>query len=69
MEPIMTIKNTTATPLSQHDISSKLSSHLMTYVVVMLLGFSILAVAGHAQTPTLHGAAHDTRHATGFPCH
>jgi cobalt transporter subunit CbtB len=69
MEPNMTIKNTTATPQSQHDISSKLSSRLMTYVVVMLLGFSILAVAGHAQTPTLHGAAHDTRHATGFPCH
>jgi len=59
----------TATTLSQKDVSSNLSSRLVTYVAVMLLGVSILAVAGHAQTPTLHGAAHDTRHATGFPCH
>ena len=44
-------------------------SQLLAYVAVIFLGFSILAVAGHAQAPSLHGAAHDTRHATGFPCH
>lgn len=33
------------------------------------LGLALLAVAGFAQTQVLHGAAHDTRHATGFPCH
>jgi len=64
----MTTKDTAATTLSQN-ISSNISNRLVTYVAVMLLGFSILAVAGHAQTPGLHGAAHDTRHATGFPCH
>ena len=69
MELNMTTKHTAATTLSQNDVSSNLSSRLVTYVAVMLLGVSILAVAGHAQTPTLHGAAHDTRHATGFPCH
>ena len=69
MEPNMKTNYFTATTLSQTDVSSNLSSRLVTYVAVMLLGVSILAVAGHAQTPTLHGAAHDTRHATGFPCH
>ena len=44
-------------------------SQLWAYIAVIFLGFSILAVAGHAQSPSLHGAAHDTRHATGFPCH
>ena len=38
-------------------------------IMAIMLGVSVLAVAGHAQSPTLHGAAHDTRHATGFPCH
>lgn len=33
------------------------------------LGAVLLFLAGHAQSATLHGAAHDTRHATGFPCH
>ena len=69
MEPNMKTNYFTATTLSQNDVSSNLSSRLVTYVAVMLLGVSILAVAGHAQTPTLHGAAHDTRHGTGFPCH
>jgi cobalt transporter subunit CbtB len=34
-----------------------------------LMGLVILVVAGHAQSATLHEAAHDVRHATGFPCH
>jgi len=36
---------------------------------VALLGGLIVFVAGHAQSGTLHDAAHDVRHATGFPCH
>lgn len=34
-----------------------------------LVGLSLISISGHVQTETLHGAAHDTRHATGFPCH
>ncbi|MGC6485074.1 MAG: CbtB domain-containing protein [Candidatus Puniceispirillales bacterium] len=41
----------------------------MMLVFAALLGLSIISLAGHVQTETLHGAAHDTRHATGFPCH
>lgn len=34
-----------------------------------LLGLGIVWVAGHVQAGALHDAAHDMRHATGFPCH
>jgi len=33
------------------------------------LGFAMLYVAGFAQSAVLHNAAHDVRHAAGFPCH
>jgi cobalt transporter subunit CbtB len=35
----------------------------------LVLGAAILIMAGHLQASTLHNAAHDTRHANGFPCH
>ncbi len=35
----------------------------------ILLGLAIVFVAGHVQATALHDAAHDVRHATGFPCH
>ena len=34
-----------------------------------LIGLSIISVVGHVQAAALHDAAHDVRHATGFPCH
>ncbi len=38
-------------------------------VFAALLGLSIIVIAGHVQAQALHDAAHDVRHATGFPCH
>lgn len=38
-------------------------------IAVMAIGVTLMFVAGHAQSATLHDAAHDMRHATGFPCH
>ncbi|MEP1521814.1 CbtB-domain containing protein [Ascidiaceihabitans sp.] len=35
----------------------------------LVLGAGILVLAGHVQAAALHDAAHDVRHATGFPCH
>lgn len=35
----------------------------------VVLGFGIIALTGHVQVSALHDAAHDVRHATGFPCH
>ncbi len=36
---------------------------------VAVLGVAIMALTGHVQAGALHDAAHDMRHATGFPCH
>ena len=45
------------------------STALISALFVAVLGATILFVAGHAQSAALHDAAHDVRHATGFPCH
>lgn len=34
-----------------------------------LIGLAIIVMSGHVQAAALHDAAHDVRHATGFPCH
>jgi cobalt transporter subunit CbtB len=49
--------------------SAKAASGLLSIALVALVGATLLFVAGHAQSATLHDAAHDMRHATGFPCH
>jgi cobalt transporter subunit CbtB len=33
------------------------------------LGLAILYLVGFSSFPRAHNAAHDTRHANGFPCH
>ena len=38
-------------------------------VFAALIGLAIVSITGHVQASTLHDAAHDVRHATGFPCH
>ncbi len=35
----------------------------------LVLGIAMVTMTGHLQANTLHDAAHDMRHATGFPCH
>lgn len=45
------------------------TSPLVAALFVAALGAALLFVAGHAQSAALHDAAHDVRHATGFPCH
>lgn len=42
---------------------------LLAVLFMAVLGGGLLFAAGHAQSATLHDAAHDVRHATGFPCH
>lgn len=49
--------------------AAKTSTGLLSILFVALVGATVLFVAGHAQSATLHDAAHDMRHATGFPCH
>ena len=38
-------------------------------LVSLLLGAAFLFGTGFAQIPSVHNAAHDARHAAGFPCH
>lgn len=38
-------------------------------VGLMLLGITIVYLVGFLSVPEVHNATHDTRHATGFPCH
>jgi cobalt transporter subunit CbtB len=37
--------------------------------LAVLIGMVLIVLAGHVQADALHAAAHDVRHATGFPCH
>ncbi|TNF19406.1 MAG: CbtB-domain containing protein [Rhodobacteraceae bacterium] len=45
------------------------SSPLVAVILAAVLGLGLITVTGHVQASTLHDAAHDVRHATGFPCH
>ena len=49
--------------------AAKTSTGLLSILFVALIGTTVMFVAGHAQSAALHDAAHDMRHATGFPCH
>lgn len=47
----------------------KTSSDAFVIAFVAFIGLGVVFLAGHAQSATLHDAAHDVRHAAGFPCH
>ena len=49
--------------------AAKSGTTLASIIFAALIGATIIFFAGHAQSATLHDAAHDMRHATGFPCH
>ena len=48
---------------------SLINSNMMAIIFAAFVGLSIVAITGHVQASALHNAAHDMRHATGFPCH
>ena len=58
----------TATAHRAATISTTISTSLQ-LAAAFLLGTVILYGAAFAQTPAAHNAAHDMRHAQGFPCH
>lgn len=49
--------------------TAKTASSLLSITFVALIGASLVLLSGFAQSQTLHDAAHDMRHSTGFPCH
>ena len=40
-----------------------------TGLICLFLGLGLVAGVGFAGPELIHNAAHDTRHAVGFPCH
>ena len=44
-------------------------SGVMAITCAFFVGLLLVHVAGHLQAHSIHGAAHDVRHSTGFPCH
>lgn len=48
---------------------SSTRTEIFSIALAAMLGLGVIFVVGHVQAHTLHEAAHDVRHATGFPCH
>ena len=44
-------------------------AHLLPALGVLLFGLVVLYGVGFSTQSLAHNAAHDTRHANGFPCH
>ena len=44
-------------------------SSVQSILCTAVVGAFLIFVAGFSQPDALHAATHDTRHATGFPCH
>jgi len=38
-------------------------------LAVLFIGVVVVYAVGFSSVPLAHNAAHDTRHASGFPCH
>jgi cobalt transporter subunit CbtB len=50
-------------------VSTTRSTPLVQILAAMTVGVVLVFASGFAQSQTLHDAAHDMRHSTGFPCH
>ena len=50
-------------------VTAQRSPKIFAVLGAALLGLTMIVLAGHVQAAALHDAAHDVRHATGFPCH
>ncbi|WP_114287638.1 CbtB domain-containing protein [Candidatus Halocynthiibacter alkanivorans] len=44
-------------------------TNIMPILGAALIGLTLMFAAGNLQASSLHDAAHDMRHAVGFPCH
>lgn len=60
--------NATTTTTTTRAGSAALSPRLQA-LLAAVLGLFVVAGVGFSHLPALHNAAHDVRHANGFPCH
>ncbi len=49
--------------------SRLVSARIISAVVAIALGMTILSIVGFGPNDFIHAAAHDVRHSAGFPCH
>ena len=49
--------------------AAAVSDRLAAILVAAFFGLGLVYASGFATPTVLHNAAHDMRHATGFPCH
>jgi cobalt transporter subunit CbtB len=49
--------------------AARATTGLLPIVFTALFGASLVFLSGFAHSRTIHDAAHDMRHSTGFPCH
>ncbi|MFT3672250.1 CbtB domain-containing protein [Aestuariivirga sp.] len=56
---------TTNTISNSRSISQRATAGLIS----LLIGVSMVFAVGLSHISAVHNAAHDTRHAIGFPCH
>lgn len=54
---------------NQTTTATQSSARFIPAVFAAILGVTLISITGHVQAAALHDAAHDVRHATGFPCH
>ena len=54
---------------TQTKTASAARTGIVPVMFAVVLGLGIITLTGHVQAAALHDAAHDVRHATGFPCH
>ena len=50
-------------------VSLSISQRIATGLAVIFVGATLLYTVGLSHMTVAHNAAHDTRHAIGFPCH
>jgi cobalt transporter subunit CbtB len=58
-----------ASTATQNEALGRRAGAVVQAVAAMLLGALVIGVAGFSHLDVMHNAAHDTRHANGFPCH
>ena len=47
----------------------RIDAEALTLAAALMLGLGLVWAAGFASASVVHDAAHDQRHAVGFPCH
>ncbi len=65
MPPTTDLNQTTGS----HPYASLLAGRAWPALLAAILGVLLLYLGGFSQIPEIHNAAHDARHAAGFPCH